>query len=139
MTTRTGGNPASVDNTLVLSAPSKCWNNIFHISGGPYAGLAAGDDGARVLGDSQPLKPGTHKVRGVRLLRDSPAADLSADLFNAAVERIICTVRPRGGIRTGAPLDDQSMAQLDELLMPPAGAMPPGPNEMEEEDDEFFK
>ena len=61
-------------------------------------------------------------------------ADLSADLFNAAVERIICTARPRGGIRTGAPLDDQSMAQLDELLMPPAGAMPPGPNEMEEDD-----
>ena len=52
------------------------------------AGLAAGDDGARLLGDSQPLKPGTHKVRGVRLLRDSPAANLSADLFNAAVEKI---------------------------------------------------
>ena len=50
------------------------------------------------------------------------------------MERIICTARPRGGIRTGAPLDDQSMAQLDELLMPPAGAMPPGPNEMEEDD-----
>jgi len=27
-----------------------------------------------------------------------------------------------------------AMAQLDELLMPPAGAMPPGPNEMEEDD-----
>ena len=34
----------------------------------------------------------------------------------------------------GAAVDDQSMAQLDELLMPPAGAMPPGPNEMEEDD-----
>ena len=139
MTTRTGGNPASVDNTLVLSAPSKCWNNIFHISGGPYAGLAAGDDGARVLGDSQPLKPGTHKVRGVRLLRDSPAANLSADLFNAAVEKIIATARPRGGIRIGAPLDDQSIAQLDELLVPPAGATLPSTSEMEQENYDLFK
>ena len=103
------------------------------------AGLAAGDDGARLLGDSQPLKLGTHKVRGVRLLRDSPAADLSADMFNAAVEKIICTARPRGGIRTGAPLDDQSMAQLDELLVPPAGATLPSHNEMEHDGYELFK
>ena len=103
------------------------------------AGLAAGDDGARLLGDSQPLKPGTHKVRGVRLLRDSPAADLSADLFNAAVEKIICTARPRGGIRAGAPLDDQSMAQLNELLMPPAGATLPNASEMEQEGYGLFK
>ena len=100
--------------------------------------LAAGDDGARLLGDSQPFKPGTHKVRGVRLLRGSPAADLSADLFNAAVEKIICTARSRGGTRTGAPLDDQSMAQLNSLLMLPAGAMPPNHIEMEQEEFSLF-
>ena len=49
------------------------------------------------------------------------------------------TARPRGGIRTGAPLDDQSMAQLDELLVPPAGATLPSTNEMEQEGNEFFK
>ena len=53
------------------------------------------------------------------------------------MERIICTARPRGGIRTGAPLDDQSMAQLDELLVPPAGATLPSTSEMEQEDDDF--
>ena len=103
------------------------------------AGLPAGDDGARLFGDLQPLKLGTHKVRGVRLLRDSPAANLSADLFNAAVEKIISTARPRGGIRIGAPLDDPSMAQLDELLVPPAGATLPSTSEMELENDNLFK
>ena len=49
------------------------------------------------------------------------------------------TARPRGGIRTGAPLDDQSVAQLDELLVPPAGATLPSTNEMEQEGNEFFK
>ena len=102
------------------------------------AGLAAGDHGARLLGDSQPFKPGTHKVRGVRLLRGSPAADLSADLFNAAVETIICTARLHGGIRIGAPVDDQSMAQLDSLVMLPAGAMPPNHIEMEQEEFNLF-
>ena len=74
----------------------------------------------------------------MRLLRGSPAADLSADLFNAAVEKIICTARSRGGIRTGAPLDDQSMAQLNELLMPLAGAMPPDRTAMEQEEFRLF-
>ena len=66
-------------------------------------------------------------------------ANLSADLFNAAVEKIISTARPRGGIRIGAPLDDPSMAQLDELLVPPAGATLPSTSEMEQESYDLFK
>ena len=58
--------------------------------------------------------------------------------INAAVEKIIATARPRGGIRIGAPLDDQSIAQLDELLVPPAGATLPSASEMEQEDGEFI-
>ena len=53
------------------------------------------------------------------------------------MEKIISTARPRGGIRIGAPLDDPSMAQLDELLVPPAGATLPSTSEMEQENDEF--
>ena len=98
------------------------------------AGLAAGGDGTRLLGDKQTFQPGNHKTRGVRLLRGSPAADMTADLFTAAAEEIILAARLRGGIRSGAAVDDQSMARLDAILMPPAGAMPPGPNEMEEDD-----
>jgi len=98
------------------------------------AGLAAGGDGASLLGDKQTFQPGNHKTRGLRLLRGSPAADMTADLFTAAAEEIILAARLRGGIRSGAAVDDQSMARLDAILMPPAGAMPPGPNEMEEDD-----
>ena len=69
----------------------------------------------------------------MRLLRGSLTADLSADLFNAVVEKI--SARPAcmvwwAGIRIGAPVDDQSMAQLNSLLMLPAGAMPPKHIEM---------
>ena len=55
------------------------------------------------------------------------------------MEKIISTARPRGGIRIGAPLDDPSMAQLDELLVPPAGATLPSTSEMEQENDNLFK
>ena len=61
----------------------------------------------------------------------------SADLFTAAAEEIILAARLHGGIRIGAPLDDPSMAQLDELLVPPAGATLPSTSEMEQENDEF--
>ena len=101
------------------------------------AGLAAGGDGTRLLGDKQTFQPGNHKTRGVRLLRGSPAADMTADLFTAAAEEIILAARLHGGIRIGAPLDDPSMAQLDELLVPPAGATLPSTSEMEQENDEF--
>ena len=103
------------------------------------AGLAAGSDGGRLLGDKQTFKPGNHKTRGVRLLRGSPAADLTADLFTAAAEEIILAARPRGGIRSGAAVDDQSMARLDAMLMPPAGAMPPNHSEMEHEGYKLFE
>lgn len=103
------------------------------------AGLAAGGDGAGLLGEKQTFHPGNHKARGVRLLRGSPAADLTADLFTAAAEEIILAARPRGGIRSGAAVDDQSMARLDAILVPPAGAMPPGHNEMEHDGYKLFE
>ena len=36
----------------------------------------------------------------------------------------VTTTRPRGGIRSGAAVDDRSMARLDAILVPPAGAIP---------------
>ena len=54
-------------------------------------------------------------------------------------EEIILAARLRGGIRIGAPLDDPSMAQLDELLVPPAGATLPSTSEMEQENYDLFK
>ena len=57
----------------------------------------------------------------------------------AAAEEIILTARPRGGIRSGAAVDDQSMARLDAILVPPAGAMPPGRNEMEHDGYKLFE
>ena len=60
-------------------------------------------------------------------------------LFTAAAEEIILAARLRGGIRSGAAVDEQSMARLDAILMPPAGTMPPGPDEMEQENYDLFK
>ena len=57
-------------------------------------GLAAGDDGARLLSEKQSFTPGNHTTRGVRLLRGSPAGDMPADLFTAAAEEIILAARP---------------------------------------------
>ena len=38
-----------------------------------------------------------------------------------------------------AAVDDQSMARLDAMLMPPAGAMPPNHSEMEHEGYKLFE
>ena len=101
-------------------------------------GLAAGDDGARLLSEKQSFTPGNHKTRGVRLLRGSPAGDMPADLFTAAAEEIIRAARPCGGIRSGAAVDDQFMAQLDAILVQPADVTPLN-NEMEQDDYNLFK
>ena len=103
------------------------------------AGLAAGGDGASLLGDKQTFRPGNHKTRGVRLLRGSPAADLTADLFTAAAEEMILAARSRGGIRSGAAVDDQAMARLDAMLMPPASETLPSHNEMEHDGYKLFQ
>ena len=102
------------------------------------AGLAAGDNGARLLGEKQSFEPCNHKTRGIRLLRGSPAGDMPADLFTAAAEEIIRAARPRGGIRSGAAVDDQFMAQLDAILVQPASVTPLN-NEMEQDDYNLFK
>ena len=101
-------------------------------------GLAAGDDGARLLGEKQSFTPGNHKTRGLRLLRGSPAGDMPADLFTAAAEEIIRAARPRGGIRSGAAVDDQFMAQLDAILVQPASVTPLN-DEMEQDKYDLFK
>ena len=103
------------------------------------AGLAAGGDGSRLLGEKQTFKPGNHKTRGVRLLQGSPAADLTTDLFTATVEEIILAARPRGGIRSGAAVDDHSMARLDAILVPPASETLPNHSEMEFDGYGLFK
>ena len=41
-----------------------------------------------LLSKKQLSAPGNHKMRGVRLLRSSPAADLTADLFTAAADSL---------------------------------------------------
>ena len=102
------------------------------------AGLAAGDDGARLLGEKQSFEPCNHKTRGIRLLRGSPAGDMPADLFTAAAEEIIRAARPRGGIRSGAAVDDQFMAQLDAILVQPASVTPLN-DEMEQDKYDLFK
>ena len=102
------------------------------------AGLAAGGDGARLLSEKQSFKPGNHKTRGLRLLRGSPAGDMPADLFTAAAEEIIRAARPRGGIRSEAAVDDQSMAQLDTILVQPASVTPLN-DEMEQDKYDLFK
>ena len=63
----------------------------------------------------------------------------SIDLFTAAAEEIILAARLRGGIRSGAAVDEQSMARLDAILMPPAGATLPSTSEMEQENHDLFK
>ena len=103
------------------------------------AGLAAGGDGARLLSEKQSFKPGNHKTRGIRLLRGSPAGDMPADLFTAAAEEIIRAARPRGSIRSGAAVDDQSMAQLDAILVQPASVTPLNDDEMEQDGYKLFK
>ena len=103
------------------------------------AGLAAGGDGARLLSEKQSFKPGNHKTRGLRLLRGSPAGDMPADLFTAAAEEIIRAARPRGSIRSGAAVDDQSMAQLDAILVQPASVTPLNDDEMEQDGYKLFK
>ena len=102
------------------------------------AGLAAGDNGARLLGEKQSFEPCNHKTRGIRLLRGSPAADMAADVFCAAAEDIILAARPRGGIRSWDALDDQSLLRLDAILVRPADVTPLN-NEMEQDDYNLFK
>ena len=102
------------------------------------AGLAAGGDGARLLGEKQSFKSGNHKTRGIRLLRGSPAADMAADVFCAAAEDIILAARPRGGIRSWDALDDQSLLRLDAILVRPADVTPLN-DEMEQDKFNLFE
>ena len=59
--------------------------------------------------------------------------------FTAAAEEIIRAARPRGGIRSEVAVDDQSMAQLDAILVQPASVTPLNDDKMEQDGYELFK
>ena len=75
------------------------------------------ETGHELLCDKQPFTLGSHKTRGVRLLKDSMAANWSAEKFNQTVEKIYGKVR--GESRSGNIWLTHMMA-LDKLLKPPA-------------------